>query len=150
MTKSILQIVAPKHGFRLDTENADLEAYMRQVNGRADTYVFNAVDIDLLGYDLEKQLDDACIPSCRKLGITAVVRSAGPHKSRNTRQWSARGEGTEAHFRRYSEGWRLMHAKRVPVFGGQEQQCRVSIHRQDYDALQRRAVAQFTIATPAL
>lgn len=148
MTKPILQVAAPKHGFRLDAENNALEAYMRQVNGRADTYVFSSMDIELLGHGLERQLDEACIPSSRRVGVTAVVRSAGPHKSRNSRHWSARGEGTEAHFRRYSEGWRLMHAKRVPVFGGQEQQCRVSIRRQDYDSLQRRAVAQFEIAAP--
>lgn len=146
MGKTSSQLTPPKFGFRLDVETNDLDEYMRQVNGRADTYVFNAVDIELLGSDLEKQLDDARVPVTRRVGVTAVVRSAGPHKSKNTRQWSARGEGTEAHFRRYSEGWRLVQAKRVQVFGGQRQQCSISIALRDYEAIRDRAVAQFRVA----
>jgi len=142
---AVLKSAVPRHGFRLDTENEACEAYMRQVNGRADTYTFDFFDILILGSDLEKQLEGACIPSSHRPGITAIVRSAGPHKSRNTAHWSARGEGTEAHFRRYTDGWRLMEAKRLPVFGGQTRQWRIAINHREYTAIQRRAVAQFVV-----
>ncbi|MGO6676425.1 hypothetical protein GFL58_30890 [Rhizobium leguminosarum bv. viciae] len=145
MTVVNSKIPIPHHGFRLDAENEACEAYMRQVNGRADTYTFDFFDILLLGDDLEKQLEEACISSSHRPGITAVVHSAGPHKSRNTARWAARGEGTEAHFRRYKDGWRLMEAKRIPVFGGQTRQCRIAISRRDYTAIQRRAVSQFIV-----
>lgn len=149
LTKPKLETAPPKHGFKLDSCDDELDTYVAQVNGRADRYTLSLSDIVMVGDGLERALDDAGVPLIRRPGTTAVVRSAGPDKSRNTRQWSARGEGTEAHFRRYADGWRLMSAKRITVFGGQKQYCRISIDRRDYLAIQSRAVARFDVAVAA-
>lgn len=137
--------IPPRHGFRLDAEGDGCASYLRQVNGRAEKYAYDLSDLRRIASNLEKKLDGAGIPQSKRTGITAIVRSAGPDRSRKTARWTPQAIGTVAHLRRCDGGWRLMLADRVTVYAGQAEKRKITIHRSEYAAIQERAVSNFEV-----
>ena len=138
--------VPPRHGFRLDVDFDGCASYLKQVNGRAEKYAFDASDLRRVALALETELDTAGIAPSNRPGVTVVVRSAGPDRSRKSARWTPQAIGTVAHLRRYDGGWRLMKADRVTVYAGQAEKHRISIRRREYLAIQARAVSNFEVA----
>jgi hypothetical protein len=134
----------PRHGYRLEPDNLDGEAYVKHVNGEAITYTFSFSAICAATSLLEKRLKNALVPMSNRVGFTAVISSGGPLKKRRGR-WTLTGYGTTAHLRRYKDGWRLMKAERVTVYGGQPPKCKIAVSARDFEAIRDRAVALFTV-----
>lgn len=139
-------IIPPRHGFRLDADGDGCANYLKQANGRAEKYAYDVSDLLRVASNLEKELDDAGIAQSNRSGIIAVVRSAGPDRSRKTARWTPQAIGTVAHLRRYVGGWRLMKADRVTVYAGQAEKHKIAIQHGEYAAIQVRAVSNFEVA----
>lgn len=137
----------PRHGFQLDAEGDGCANYLKQTNGRAKKYAYDVSDLRRIASNFEDELDSAGVAQSNRAGITAVVRSAGPDRSRKTARWTPQGIGTIAYLRRYGGGWRLMRADRVTVYAGQQtEKHKIAVHRSEYAAIQERAVSNFEVA----
>ncbi|WP_113447222.1 hypothetical protein [Ciceribacter selenitireducens] len=139
-------VMPPRHGFRLDAEGDGCANYLKQTNGRAEKYAYDVRDLRRIASNLEKELDGAGIAQSNRTGVTAVVRSAGPDRSRKTARWTPQAIGTVVYLRRYDGGWRLMMADRVTVYAGQAEKHKIAIDRSEYAAIQERAVSNFEVA----
>jgi hypothetical protein len=139
-------ISLPRHGLQLDDADGQCAAYLKQINGKAEKYAYQVGDLVRVALGLEEALESAGIARSKRPGITAVVRSSGPDRSRKTASWTPQGMGTVAHLRRYDTGWRLMMADRVTVYAGQAEHRKIVIQRKEYEAIKARAVADFEAA----
>lgn len=146
MTMNKEAITLPRHGHQLDDADGKCAAFLKQVNGKAEKYAYDLSDLRRVAMDLERTLDGAGVPKSKRPGITAVVRSAGPDRSRKTASWTPQGMGTVAHLRRYDSGWRLMMADRVTVYAGQAEHRKIAIQRSEYEAIRERSVSGFEVA----
>lgn len=127
---------------------APLEAYLKKINGKANTYTMDAEDVISYALETEEDLRERGATLKSLIGATASYRPAGKSRSNAYAKKSSPSITTRINIRRVADGWRLVHASRDECYVNETASEDITVSQAAVDSIIATATRGLVVRAP--